>query len=43
VTALTEHNQREAELLGEVIPSVDAWGEMRAARMDDLHLKEHRE
>ncbi len=41
--ALRRHNQREEELLGRIIPSVDAWGPVRAEIMDEEHVAEHRE
>ena len=37
------HNAREEHLLGEVLPTLDAWGPERLARMDDHHRREHRE
>ena len=36
-------NAREEHLLGEVLPTLDAWGPERLARMDDHHREEHRE
>jgi hypothetical protein len=36
------HNAREEHLLGDVLPTVDTWGSVRAARMDEHHRKEHR-
>lgn len=37
------HNAREEHLLGEVLPTLDAWGPERTARMDNHHREEHRE
>jgi hypothetical protein len=37
------HNDREEHLLGEVLPTLDAWGPERLARMDEHHRAEHRE
>lgn len=37
------HNRREEHLLGEVLPTLDAWGPERLARMDEHHRAEHRE
>jgi hypothetical protein len=39
--AVHSHNLREEELLGEVIPSVDAWGTARAEIMTEQHVEEH--
>jgi hypothetical protein len=39
--AVRVHNLREEELLGDVIPSLDAWGPARAATMTDEHAREH--
>ncbi len=35
------HNDREEELLREIIPTVDAWGPARASVMDEQHKLEH--
>jgi len=35
------HNLREEELLKDVIPTIDAWGRVRAAIMTAEHIKEH--
>lgn len=43
VDALVAHNAREEELLGEILPNIDAWGEFRALRMDDVHRQTHHE
>jgi hypothetical protein len=37
------HNAREEYLLGEVLPTLDAWGAVRLARMDTHHRQEHRQ
>ncbi|MDZ7779437.1 MAG: hemerythrin domain-containing protein [Gemmatimonadota bacterium] len=37
------HNAREEHLLGEVLPTLDAWGSERLTRMDNHHREEHRE
>jgi hypothetical protein len=39
--ALAAHNSREEELLRDLIPTVDAWGPVRAAFMDEAHCSEH--
>ena len=39
--ALRTHNQREEDLLRDLIPSVDAWGPARAAIMTEEHQREH--
>ena len=39
---LTAHNAREEELLGDVLPDIDAWGEIRAVHMTEDHEAEHR-
>lgn len=39
---LVAHNAREEELLGEILPNIDAWGEVRALHMNDDHQAEHR-
>lgn len=41
--AVRRHNQREEELLRDVIPHVDAWGPARAEVMSEEHGKEHQE
>lgn len=41
--ALRRHNLREEELLGGIIPTVDAWGPVRAEIMDEEHVAEHEE
>ncbi len=41
--ALTAHNAREEELLGTVLPGIDAWSEIRTAHMSDDHRAEHRD
>jgi hypothetical protein len=41
--ALRRHNLREEELLGGIIPTVDAWGPVRAEIMDHEHIAEHKE
>lgn len=41
--AVAAHNRREEELLGAILPEVDAWGRVRAARMDAAHRGEHGE
>jgi hypothetical protein len=38
---LVAHNAREEELLGPILPTMDAWGPVRAAFMDDSHVAEH--
>jgi hypothetical protein len=35
------HNDREEELLQDIIPVVDAWGPVRSAVMTAEHIKEH--
>lgn len=40
---LRGHNRREEELLRDVIPSVDAWGQVRAEIMTEEHVREHEE
>jgi hypothetical protein len=40
--AVDAHNTREEELLADVVPTLDAWGDVRAARMDEHHRDEHR-
>lgn len=39
--AVRRHNEREEELLKDLIPTVDAWGPARAEVMVDQHAKEH--
>jgi DUF438 domain-containing protein len=39
--ASAEHIRREEELLGLVLPTIDAWGARRAALMDERHRDEH--
>ncbi len=41
--SVRKHNQREEELLKDVIPHVDAWGPARAEVMVEEHGKEHQE
>jgi hemerythrin len=41
VDAVRRHNQREEHLLRDLIPTVDAWGQMRAEIMTDEHVHEH--
>jgi hypothetical protein len=40
-TALCAHNDREEELLGEVLPTLDAWGPVRREIMTEQHVLEH--
>ena len=40
--AVDAHNNREEALLGDVVPTIDSWGDVRAARMDEHHRQEHR-
>jgi len=40
---VTSHNRCEEDLLGEIIPTIDAWGPLRAEAMLDAHIAEHRE
>ncbi len=40
-SALARHNRREEELLGDLLPTVDAWGPARAEIMDESHRREH--
>lgn len=35
------HNEREEALLRDILPTVDAWGPLRAELMLDDHAKEH--
>jgi hypothetical protein len=39
---LVVHNAREEELLGRILPKIDAWGEVRALHMSVDHEAEHR-
>jgi len=39
--ALRTHNLREETLLRDILPSVDAWGPVRAAIMTEEHRAEH--
>jgi len=39
---LVIHNKREDELLGGILPNIDAWGEVRALHMNEDHQAEHR-
>jgi hypothetical protein len=41
--ALAVHNQREESLLKDLIPTVDAWGSVRAEVMNSSHRLEHDE
>lgn len=41
--ALARHNAREEQLLGRIIPTIDAWGPGRAETMSDAHAHEHLE
>jgi hypothetical protein len=43
VDLMRRHNRREEELLGGIIPTIDAWGPERAQLMNDEHIAEHRE
>jgi cation diffusion facilitator family transporter len=40
--AMDAHNTREEALLEDVVPAIDAWGDIRAARLDEHHRQEHR-
>jgi hypothetical protein len=40
---LTSHNKCEEKLLGDIIPTIDAWGPLRAEAMLDAHIAEHQE
>jgi len=42
-SAFSEHSAREEALLRHIIPTVDAWGAVRAEIMDETHQKEHAE
>ncbi|MEZ4390663.1 MAG: hemerythrin domain-containing protein [Polyangiales bacterium] len=42
-SALDHHNRREEQLLEGLLPSLDAWGDARAAWMDLRHREEHAE
>lgn len=39
--ALRQHNLEEEVLLADVLPTVDAWGKIRCAAMDEAHRSEH--
>lgn len=39
--ALRLHNQCEEEMLGGIIPTLDAWGPARAEAMSESHVREH--
>jgi hemerythrin len=39
--ALTNHNRDEQRLLEKELPTIDAWGAVRSAAMDDRHRREH--
>lgn len=39
--ALQKHNAREDELLRGIMPTVDAWGPVRAEIMNEAHVREH--
>jgi hypothetical protein len=39
--AVRAHNAREEELLRDLVPTADAWGEARLAVMDDEHMRAH--
>jgi hypothetical protein len=41
--ALIAHNRREEELLGSIIRTIDAWGDVRAALLDEHHAAAHGE
>jgi hypothetical protein len=43
VSEVRAHNAREEELLREIIPTIDAWGPVRADVMVEEHVKEHEE
>jgi len=38
---LTSHNKCEERLLGDIMPTIDAWGPLRAEAMLDEHMAEH--
>ncbi|MEX1259167.1 MAG: hemerythrin domain-containing protein [Gemmatimonadota bacterium] len=40
--AIDAHNAREEQLLDDIVPTIDAWGSIRAARLDEHHRQEHR-
>lgn len=40
--AVDAHNALEEELLGDVLLTIDAWGPVRAAKMNEQHREEHR-
>ncbi|HXX67970.1 MAG TPA: hemerythrin domain-containing protein [Polyangiaceae bacterium] len=37
--ALREHNLREEELLGNILPTIDAWGSVRKEIMEEQHAE----
>jgi DUF438 domain-containing protein len=41
--AIAMHNAREEELLRPILPTVDAWGQVRADTMTQTHQDEHEE
>jgi hypothetical protein len=41
--SMREHNRREEELLGDVLPTIDAWGSVRRDIMTEQHVSEHGE
>ena len=41
--AVRRHNLREEELLGQLLPTLDAWGPVRTAIMLEEHVAEHGE
>ena len=42
-SALRAHNEHEEELLGKVLPTLDAWGSARREIMTERHVSEHGE
>jgi iron-sulfur cluster repair protein YtfE (RIC family) len=40
---LASHNKCEEDLLGDVIPTIDAWGPLRAEAMLEAHTAEHQQ
>ena len=42
-SAVHRHNDREVEMLRDLLPTVDAWGPERAAMMVEEHEREHGE
>ena len=40
---VTSHNKCEERLLGDIMPTIDAWGPLRAEAMLDAHAAEHQE